>query len=177
MGAFLVATAHPACGTPGRLRHSWLDNQVLLVLRPGRGVTMSAGHFMELLVPWEDDLEDLTTYALNFPSVVDPSVFLQEFSTLRNVQLSASLLGALSTAFKDSFVAQRGQTIEQYRLLLLQAAQQLQVKYSILKKEISQAPPAKDVPVSTLASARVTYEAGILVHELLGQAPRGVWLS
>ena len=171
-----VVTAHPACGWPGRLRHSWLDNQVLLVLRPERAIHMRAAHLLTLMRPWSDDLDDLDAYATQFPSVIDPGVFMQEFAGRRGLTLPSGVRDALSAGFAKAFHAHIGQSVAEYREQLALSAQQLRAALETLEREVAGHGADEDVKLAELDGSRSAYAAALDVHGLLGHAPRGVWL-
>ena len=171
-----VAISHSASAAPGRLRHSWLDNQVLLVLRPDRGGQIRVSDLSSLLRPWFEDLDDLDTYAEHFPSVTDPGVFLQQFAGQRRVTLPAAVSDGLSTRFAGAFREQAGISVAEFREQLGTSSRALRTELKALEDEVAGHGAATSISLSDLESVRTAFAAAGAVHRLLGFAPRGVWL-
>ena len=171
-----VGTADFECVAPGRLRHSWLDNQVLLVLRRAHDSKLTCSRLSSILSSWRDDGADLLRYAKVFPGVVDPGAFLREFSKSRSVAANESLCSALTGKFETSFHNAVGMRVEVFRDQLVAASDRLGIALAALGTELGRLAPADIVRAEEVSSLQPALQAAMQVHELLGMAPRGVCL-
>lgn len=170
-----ISTDDFACVAPGRLRHSWLDNQVLLVLRQGGILNVSPVQLSRMVEAWTHDAGDLLRYAHAFPDVVDPGVFLRCFARKRNVAVSDAMCAELSAKFEEAFVAGAGRSVADFQVQLVAASEQASLSLDALVNDLRHRAPGSAVSTQdpTLLAA---LRSASRVHELLGLAPRGVCL-
>lgn len=165
-----------ACAVPAKLRHSWLDNQVLLLLRPSAGSRLTCQQLRHYVASWQLDLAELMRYSCAFPSVVDPGIFLAGFAAKRGATVSSSCVEWLSARFLVSFHEAMNESVEQFRGRLMTAALHLGEALEGLDQTIGPGAYLEELNLMGLESARTVYRAATAVHHLLGLAPRGVWL-
>lgn len=170
-----VGTDDVACVAPGRLRHSWLDNQVLLVLRPASVEKLVPGQLAALVAAWRDEGTDLLHYARAFPDVVDPGAFLRQFSERKSAVANVGLCADLSAKFEAAFRLDVGLSVGDFRQRLLAAAEQLSTALDDLADDLRQRADASSLSMRD-PKLSATLESAKRVHELLGAAPRGVCL-
>jgi hypothetical protein len=171
-----VGTDDFECVAPGRLRHSWLDNQVLLVLRRTHDSKLTCGRFLSIVSSWRDDVAELRRYAQTFPGVVDPGTFLRQFSENRSVAANESLCSALTEKFEAIFYIATNMSVGAFRGQLIPASDRLDVALGSLEADLGNLANGDIVPMEELSNLQEARQATMRVHELLGIAPRGVCL-
>ena len=171
-----IGTDDFECTAPGRFRHSWLENQVFLVLRRANASTLTCVLFSSVVLSWRNDVAELKRYARVFPGVVDPGVFLRQFSQGRDIAANESLCSVLTAKFETSFQSAVGMRVEAFRDQLVAASDRLGVVLAALATELGHLAPADIVPAVEVPSLQLALQAAMQVHELLGLAPRGVCL-
>ena len=171
-----VKIDHIACTSPGRLRHSWLENEVFMFLKPEVRPRLQAFILARQIVAWAGYLVELDGYAREFPSVIDPGNFLKYFANKNGRSVSLSLdkqIQQISKSFADEFQIRLNMSHEDFRSQLDKASKQLAIALSQLERE---AASAREPMVSKLAFVDAAWQAANEVHRLLGMAPRGIVL-
>lgn len=174
---FWIPVGDLVCLAPGRLRHSWLDNEVLLVLGQAAEQRIPVRELERLVANWMAEYAELKRYADAFPGIVDPGEFLKEFAEVRGVRVAAVLIDGLSARFAASFDAVVGVSVKEFKRMIGEAATTLGDALERLGNEIEQSARREHLEVRELSSAPAALGAALRLHDLLGKAPRGVWLT
>lgn len=170
----LTFVRDPRISTPSKLRHSWLENQVLLLLRPSSPHAVTREQALRILDSWRTDMQQLLQYSEVFPGLSDPATFLETFLCARGLPLSRHELDQLRERFRHSHMTNHGMTPGECREALLAAAAQLSAGLERLRERIDRIAPGNRITISTLEDGESVFSAATKVHSLLATASPGV---
>ncbi len=164
---------HFACAAPARLRHSWLENQVFMFLRPTSRAGLKAKVLARQIPLWRGYLSELERYVYEFPSVIDPGIFLKYFAAKNGRTVNAATIDKLSTKFADDFEINMNTSLRLFHDQLDTASKKLA---DSLKQLADEAESCGDIIADKLTSIDIAWDAVTEVHRLLSLVPRGVVL-
>lgn len=172
----VVPVDDPLLVALGRLRHSWLENQLLLVLNPGFTGELMRSDAMRLADQWCVEATRLLDCCNSLPGVIDPSRFLKAYLRARGLDATADESEKLEKAFTCAFEREHGRTPDNARYELLAAASELRAALDSFQHAVRRSDPERPTRITASQSATHAYSSAKAVHHLLARIPRGVYL-
>jgi hypothetical protein len=160
--------------TPSKLRHSWLENQVFLLLRPSSPQVVTRQQALRVIDGWRTDMQQLLQYSRTFPGLSDPGTFLETFLVVRGLPPSRSELDELRERFRHSYLTYYGMTPSECREALLASAMELSDGLERLRERVDRLTPSDRVVLSMLEESESVFSTATKVHSLLATASPGV---
>lgn len=170
-----VSVDDPMSALGARLRHSWLENQVLLVLKPNQSGRFVREKLLQLLDAWRVDVARLLEFCRSFPASHSPASFLEAFAGRRGRTIEPNELSRLDAAFAEHFERRLGCTPRGRRQDLLNSAAELHRAVESFRATVAQLEAGALVRVDSVAAAEAYLAAG-RIHQLMDHLPRGVWV-
>jgi hypothetical protein len=174
--SMLTFVRDPRVATPSKLRHSWLENQVLLLLHPSSPQQVTREQALRMLDSWRADMGQLAQYSQSFPGLTDPGAFLEAFLLSRGLPRIQDELDQLRDRFRRSYRSRHGMTPSECREALLDLTAKLRKALEDLRTRVEQQTPGARLSLPSIDASESAFNAATRLHRLLATASPGVYL-